>query len=88
MLAEALAEVEKVGEGSSEAELYRLKGKLTLQKSKAASHQLPSLQSRVRQAEAEAKCISRRPSRLPVDRVRSRGAAGGDEPQPAVATTR
>ena len=40
-LAEALARVDKTGERLYEAELYRLKGTLTLQKLSVASYQLP-----------------------------------------------
>ena len=38
ILVEALAIIHKTGEGNSEAEIYRLKGELTLQESKVESH--------------------------------------------------
>jgi class 3 adenylate cyclase/predicted ATPase len=55
-LAEALAAVDTNGERFYEAELYRLKGQLTLQKLSVASHQLPvtSTQHPVPNTETEA----------------------------------
>jgi hypothetical protein len=41
VLAEALAQVDKTGERKHEAELYRLKGQLTLQKSQVSDSKLP-----------------------------------------------
>jgi predicted ATPase len=55
VVAEALAGVDKTGERCNEAELYRLKGQLTLQKFQVSSHQPQPLTSNPHaEAEAEA----------------------------------
>ena len=77
-LAEALAVVEKTGERCYEAELYRLKGELTLHslESESPEAEVPSPQAPITsstQAEAEeAKDVSSKPLRLPASSKRNR----------------
>ena len=71
VLAEALAAVDKTGERVDEAELYRLKGELTLQRSqgqKPRKSKLP-IPNRVRK---KLKRVFSRPLRLPASNRRSR----------------
>lgn len=75
LLAEALAVVQENGERFREAELYRLKGTLTLQKFQVSGSefQVPrSPESEVRSPEAEAEECFKKPSRLPASNKRSR----------------
>ena len=95
VLAEALATADNTGERCWEAELYRLKGELTLQ-SKTSPGQVKTSQDKSEitssqplapnpQAEAEAEGVFSRPLRSLAARGEVAGAAGGDEPRPAVA---
>ena len=75
VLAEALAAVDKTGERIYEAELYRLKGTLTLQSKVPSRRRSPSVfsQSHRNRSAAECKVV---------------GVTSSDEPEPAVAGAR
>jgi tetratricopeptide (TPR) repeat protein len=78
VLAEALAFVDKTGERVSEAELYRLKGELTLQQFQVSSSKFQVADPRPLapspQAEIEAKRVLSRLLKLLAGRVRSPGS--------------
>ena len=82
MLAEALAVVDKTGERVCEAELYRLKGELTLQQSKSrgprSSYRSPT--PRPQRPSRSRSVFSQSHRDCPQAAGEVAGAAGGDEP--------
>jgi predicted ATPase len=75
-LAEALDVADRIGERFYEAELYRLKGELTLQQSGVRSPESPAPNTQHLAPKRKPKRVSRRLSRLPAARVPSRWSCG------------
>jgi predicted ATPase len=78
VLAEAVAKINKNGERMWEAELYRLKGELTLKQFGVRSSEFPtpSTQHLAPKRRRKPKRVFTRPSRLPASRVRSHWSYG------------
>ena len=88
MLAEALAVVDKTGERVYEAELYRLKGELTLQQCQVQSLKYQDPQPLSPRPPRRSRSVFSQGHRdCPPAAGQVAGAAGGDEPGSAVATT-
>ncbi len=81
VVAEALAVADETGDRQHQAELYRLKGELTLQR-----YKIESLKVQDPRSEAEA-CFHRAIDIAHLAGGKVAGAAGGDELEPAMAAT-